>query len=76
MITIDIEVEDYLDKVETKYLVQELLKRKDLKKYNLNDDNYIPKFKTSDELLRYLKKLLCLREWHDKDRIIAEIKAL
>jgi hypothetical protein len=77
MARIDIEIEDYLDEVDTKYLVQELQKRKDidLSLFDLNNID-IPKFKTPEQLLSYLKRLLGLREWHDKKRIIQEIESL
>jgi hypothetical protein len=77
MARIDIEIEEYLDEVDTKYLIQELQKRKDLINFRLDIDLFqIPEFKNSDQLLKYIKKLLGLREWHDKDRIISEIKEL
>jgi len=77
MARIDVEIEDYLDEVDTKYLVQELKKRKDFKITELNlNDIEIPQFKTPELLLYYLKKLLHLREWHDKNRIIKEIQEL
>lgn len=78
MALIDIEIEDYLDEVDTKYLVQELLKRKNRKKYKSNplDDLDIPNFNNPEQLLTYIKRLLKLRQWHDKKRIIAEIEQL
>ncbi len=76
MARIDIEIEDYLDEVDTKYLVQELLKRKDRNKYKLDMDIDLPTFRDSNELLKHIKRLLGLREWHDKNRVITEIKDL
>lgn len=77
MARIVVEIEDYLDEVDTKYLVQELLKRKDRYKYKCDlNQNEIPEFKTPELLLSYLKKILHLREWHDKNRIIKEIQEL
>ena len=77
MARIDVEIEDYLDEVDTKYLVQELEKRDDVKNYKLSIDHFqIPSFETPDELLRFLKIILDLREWHDKKRIISEIEQL
>jgi len=77
MARIDIEIEDYLDEVATKYLVRELERRKGLKDYKINIDSIeIPEFQTPEKLLSYLKKLLHLREWHDKRRIIVEIEQL
>lgn len=77
MARIDIEIEDYLDEVDTKYLVQELEKRKDYKVTELDLRNLdIPQFKTPELLLSYLKRILHLREWHDKKRIIQEIESL
>jgi hypothetical protein len=77
MARIDIEIEDYLDEVATKYLIQELKKRADFKPSDIDlTDIEIPKFKTSDQLLKFIKQLLGLREWHDKKRIIKEIEDL
>lgn len=77
MARIDIEIEDYLDEVDTRYLVQELQKRKDLKNYKIKLDQFdLPDFKNSNEIFEYIKKVLGLREWHDKDRVIAEIREL
>jgi len=77
MARIDIEIEEYLDEVDTKYLVQELKKRKDLRDYKVNIDTIeIPEFKTPEQILSFIKKLLHLREWHDKTRIIKEIEQL
>jgi hypothetical protein len=77
MARIDIEIEDYLDEVDTKYLVQELKKRKDFKDFKFDIDQIeIPIFDTSTQLLSFIKKCLGLRQWHDKDRIINEIKSL
>jgi hypothetical protein len=77
MARIDIEIEDYLDEVDTKYLVRELNKREGFKitEFDLNKIE-IPSFKTPELLLSYLKKILHLREWHDKKRIINEIESL
>ena len=77
MARIDVEIEEYLDEVDTKYLVQELKKRKNFKISELDLDNMdIPEFKTPELLLAYLKRILHLRQWHDKQRIIQEIEAL
>ena len=77
MARIDVEIEDYLDEVNTKYLVQELKRRKDLKDYKLDIDQFeVPSFETPDALLKFLKRILGLREWHDKKRIISEIEQL
>lgn len=77
MALIDIEIEDYLDEVDTRYLVQELQKRKDLKNYKIKLDQFdLPDFKNSNDIFEYIKKVLGLREWHDKDRVIAEIREL
>ena len=76
MAHIDIEIEDYLYEVDTKYLVQELQKRKDVKNFKLPSDLDMPEFDHPAQKLSYIKKLLGLREWHGKDRIISEIKEL
>lgn len=81
MARIDIEIEDYLDEVDTKYLVKELAKRNDVSKYkplmnNIPDDFDLPEFKTKEQVLNYIKRILQLKPWHEKDRVIAEIKEL
>lgn len=76
MARIDIEIEEYLDEVDTKYLVQELEKRHDLKDYKINLDYEIPEFKDGTQLLKYIKKLLGLREFYDIERVISEIREL
>lgn len=77
MARIDIEIEDYLDEVDTKYLVQELNKRKDRGNYKIDIDDYdIPVFNNSGQLLNFIKRLLGLRQWHDINRVISEIKEL
>ncbi|HLD89430.1 MAG TPA: hypothetical protein VI911_00160 [Patescibacteria group bacterium] len=89
MARIDIDIEEYLDEVNTKYLVRECLRRHDFEKimeeerktetvgFLENPDKMIlPEFKTSDQLLSYIKRLLGLRPWHDKKRIITEIENL
>lgn len=76
MARIDIEIEDYLDEVDSKYLIQELQKRKDVKiPFDLSYFE-LPQFKNSEQVLSFIKKVLHLREWHDKERIINEIKEL
>lgn len=87
MARIDIEIEDYMDEVRTEYLVKECLRRHDFYKimeaerkaetaeFLKNPDKMIlPEFKTSDQLLSYIKRLLGLRQWHDKKRVISEIE--
>jgi hypothetical protein len=85
MARIEVEIEDYLDEVDTKYLVRELLKRNDYEKVLIEEnrktalsinDIILPEFKTSDQILVYIKRLLGLKPWHDKDRIISEINNL
>ena len=83
MALIDIEVEEYLDEVRTVYLFKELKKREDFKDYikeyiteTTPDKIPIPEFYSSDEMLQYIKALLHLRPWHDKNRIIQEITSL
>lgn len=77
MALIDIEIEDYLDEVDTKYLVQELQKRKDRKEYKIKLDlDDLPDFKNSNEIFKYIRRVLGLREWHDKERVIDEIRNL
>jgi|GEM_PF-5109930 len=85
MARIEVEIEDYLDEVDTKYLVRELLQRNDYEKVLIEEnrktalsinDIILPEFKTSDQILVYIKRLLGLKPWHDKDRIISEINNL
>lgn len=77
MARIDVEIEDYLDEVDTKYLVQELLKRKDRNKYKIDITDFdILEFSNTRQLLNYIKRLLGLREFHDINRIINELKEL
>jgi len=82
MARIDIEIEEYLDEVRSKYLFDELKKRKDFK--ILIEDYYqemklayiIPDFKVSDDVLDFLKIVLNLKKWDTKDKIIEAIKEL
>jgi len=85
MARIDIEIEDYLDEVDTKYLVNELVQRKDAVKELLKhkeikisniDEFAISAFRTTDDILNYIRLVLRLKKWHSKERIIAEIKEL
>lgn len=79
MARIDVEIEDYLDEVDTKYLVRELEKRRDIKEFidtNTLVNIELPEFRNRQELLKYIKKLLGLRLWHDKQRVISEIEDL
>jgi hypothetical protein len=88
MARIDIEIEDYLDEVTTKYLVRELLTRKDFnevlksenskyeKRTELFDDPKkfpLPDYKYTDDMVVYIKRILRLKQWHTKNRIIEEI---
>jgi hypothetical protein len=86
MARIDIDIEDYLDEVSTRDLLSELKIRKnfisEVKTLGIDILKEIP----DDDLIAYLidnyskekliKKILCLREWHDKERIIEEIRLL
>lgn len=85
MARIDIEIEDYLDEVRTEYLFHEIKKRKDFKDFKDFIKEYIdeempkyiiPEFKTSIEILDFIKLVLGLKKWHDKKRIINEIESL
>jgi hypothetical protein len=89
MARVDIEIEEYLDEVRTVYLVRELIQRKDfedeLKKElqrtqtstKISVENItLPEFKNPEQLLFYIKRLLNLRQWADKKRIISEIENL
>ncbi len=82
MARIDIEIEDYLDEVDTRYLLEELMKRKDFSPDKLKglglDLNEIarPNFKTTESVLDYLKFVLRLKPWHGKKEILAEIESL
>jgi len=85
MARIDIEIEYYLDEVRTEYLVNEIVKRKDAVKELLKhkeikianiDEFTIPAFKTTDDVLNYIRIVLGLKKWHTKERIISEINNL
>ena len=82
MARIDIEIEEYLDEVRTESLFRELRKRKDFEDYiedYMNEDlpSYIiPDFETSEQVLNFVKRVLGLNSWHDKERIIKEIQSL
>lgn len=82
MARIEVEIEEYLDEVRTEILFRELKKRKDFKDfiesyYDEETPKYIiPAFDTSEQLLDFLKIVLKLQKWHDKERIISEIKSL
>jgi hypothetical protein len=89
MARIDVEIEEYLDEVRTVILVRELVRRKhfedELKKElqrtqtstKINAENLtLPEFKNPEQLLFYIKRLLGLRQWSDKKRIISEIESL
>jgi len=83
-IEVDVDIEDYLDEVESKYLVKELNQRGfnipeeiEVKKDNYGKEIYsFPVFKTKEDLLRFVKEAIGLKPWHDKERVINEIKEL
>lgn len=85
MALIEIEIENYLGDIDTKYLVNELLKRKDavrelFKHKEIKDSNInellIPVFRTTEDTLDYIRLILRLKKWHSKESIIAEIEQL
>jgi hypothetical protein len=84
-VEVDIDIEDYLDECESKYMVRELNKRgfkipekegeviKDLQ----GKEKYIfPDFKSPEHLLLFIKEAIGLKPWHDQQRVIDEIKNL
>jgi hypothetical protein len=81
-ISVDVDIEDYLDECESKYLIRELNKRgfnipeKDPYKKR-NKKRYIfPEFETPEEVISFLKEAVGLKQFHDKKRLINEIEAL
>ena len=82
MARIEVEIEEYLDEVRTEILFRELKKRKDFKELIENEMDevtpkyIIPDFKIPEEVLAFLRLVLRLKPWHDKERIISEIKSL
>lgn len=71
-IKIDIDIEDYLDEVETKHLQAELMRRK---RTLAIDDDWTDLQPVTDpgELKQVLLHLLDLRAWHGKTRILQTI---
>ena len=49
---------------------------KTIKEIDLLDDIDLPEFKTTNEILQYIKRVLQLRPWHSKEVVISEIKNL
>jgi hypothetical protein len=76
MARIDIDIEDYLDEVDTSSLIDELKRRKDEVTEKDWREMEVPVFKDGEAVLKYFKKRLGLREWHDKKRLIREIEEL
>lgn len=83
MARIDIDIEDYLDEVSTSDLMSELLSRKNIMSQlkgkgvdvldALSEDDIINYLKDHFSAEAIIKKVLNIRPWHDKKRIIEEI---
>ncbi|MDR0692556.1 MAG: hypothetical protein LBF69_05920 [Prevotellaceae bacterium] len=67
MARIEIDLDDYVDKISTEVLLDELKRRG-------KDIAAIHEFKTDTEKINYLKAIFGLREFHDKERLLEEIK--
>lgn len=82
-IEVDIDIEDYLDECSTNSLIRELNSRgvnileTRTDKHGSRMEEYIfPNFKTQDDVIKFLKKTLGLREFHSNERLLDEVKAL
>ena len=84
-IEVDVEIEDYLDEVESKSLIKELERRGfkvPQKEGEIVKDIYgnvhynFPEFKSPEQLLGFIKEALGLKSWHDKKRLFSEIDNL
>jgi hypothetical protein len=81
MARIDIEIEDYLDEVDTPVLIDELLKRADFKMTKdhlsqIDSDILLDELTDRIDTLELIKKILHLKQWYDKKSIIQEIEDL
>lgn len=85
-IDIDIDIEDYINEISTHSLISELASRKnvvtDFRRIGIDilkeidDDEIIADLKERYDTLSLIKKVLDIRSWHDKKRIIQEIESL
>ncbi len=71
LIEVDIDIEDYLGEVDTSDLLEELESRDD---FFLGDFSF--DFKTPKQQYEAVKKVLGLREFHDKERALRELQEL
>lgn len=71
-ISLNVDVDLEMDEIDTQDLKDELERRKE----EINDEDFVPSFKTTDELLKYLNKVVGLKIWHSKERLIKEINDL
>lgn len=86
MARIDIDIEDFLDEVRTEDLITELSHRENCKSEfkrlgvdildELSDEDVISDLEDRFTPLNLIRKILGLRPWHDKERIIKEINEL
>lgn len=77
----NLDVEDYLDEASERTLIAELNRRGydliEKKKVTKDKDEYIlPEFNTREELKKFIYQAMGIRQWHDKERLIAEINEL
>ena len=83
LIEVDIDLEDYLDEVKSRYLVKELNKRgykipekkedvdvKEESEFTFRD------FETAPDVIKFLKKFMGLQHYQDNERLLTEIKDL
>jgi hypothetical protein len=70
-VTVDIDIEDYLDEVKDKYLIAEIENRG----YKVTGGKTKVAGSTK-ELIKHIKELLNLQPYHTKERVMQEIKDL
>jgi hypothetical protein len=73
-ISVNADIDLDMREIETDDLVEELKRRG--KEDELRDEDFLPKFKTTDDLLKYLNKVVGLKPWHTKEKLIKEISEL
>jgi hypothetical protein len=69
-ISIEVDIEDYINEIESNDLIKELKKR------GKSIPSDVPIFSTREKHLRYIKWVLGLQPYHDNERVLAEIKEL
>jgi hypothetical protein len=69
-VSVNVDVDVDLSEIDTEDLKSELISR------NVNIDDPKPEFKSSLDVLRYLKHILGLQNYHSTERLIQEINNL